>query len=122
MRVEKCALIASGTIYARFSGELNRAERLASFERIAEAVARTGATEIIVDMRAVTPMDCVDQYGGREWGHGKIAELLYSAGAARVLIATLPKDSLAGDFITACRTQRIRAECLAFFDILDRVA
>lgn len=122
MRFEKCAMIASDTLYARISGELDRNERLRIFESITEAAVRWNASEIIVDKRGTTPIGCLDNYGSRQWDHEKIAELLNSAGVNRLLIAALPEDALAGDLIIACRSVGIRSECLAFFDVLDRVA
>lgn len=122
MRFEKCALIASNTLYARLSGELDRGERLWIYERIAEAAVSWNASEIIIDKRTITSVDCIDSFCISQWDHDKIAELLDSAGVKRLLVAAGPNDALSGCLINACRRKGMRAESIAFFDILDTVA
>jgi|AACY02.16.fsa_nt_gi hypothetical protein len=122
MRLEKCALIASDTLYARLSGELDRDERLWIYERITEAAVRWEASEVIIDKRTITCIDCIDSFCISQWDHDKIAELLDGAGVKRLLVAADPNDALSGCLINACRRKGMRAESLVFFDILDAVA
>ena len=122
MRFEKCAMIASDTLYARISGELDRDKRRQTYECIAEMAVRWGASEVIIDKRAVTLPDCIDDFCLNQWDHEPIAELLINAEVKRLLIATDKLDALSGCLINSCRRRGMRAECLAFFDILDAVA